>query len=271
MKSKLMVIGITFLLIMASAVTCFAVDGPALMIKASPKEVEAGETFEVTINAQSELGINGLISTYSYDETKLELVSSTVAENFANLGSGKEIALICNTEEKVTQVDLYVMTFRVKEGVEPGTEIRISISDTEIDTDSEENSTFTYGEMGVTIKVKGEQEQECQHIYGNYVDNGDGKHTGTCTVCNTQITEEHTYENGACSDCNATQPVVPQPTPTPEPTPEPTPQPTPADPSVANKVIPNAGVTTMLAFGIVVITLFAIVMYRKNKKYEDIK
>jgi C1A family cysteine protease/DNA-directed RNA polymerase subunit RPC12/RpoP/predicted aconitase with swiveling domain len=42
------------------------------------------------------------------------------------------------------------------------------------------------------------------HSY-TYVDNGDGTHTGTCSVCGATVTENHTYVDGVCSACGAVE------------------------------------------------------------------
>jgi endonuclease I/DNA-directed RNA polymerase subunit RPC12/RpoP len=42
------------------------------------------------------------------------------------------------------------------------------------------------------------------HSY-TYVDNGDGTHTGTCSVCGATVTENHTYVDGVCSACGAAE------------------------------------------------------------------
>ena len=46
------------------------------------------------------------------------------------------------------------------------------------------------------------------HTY-SYVDNGDGTHTATCSVCNNTITEDHTFVDGTCV-CGAEEaPAIP--------------------------------------------------------------
>ena len=50
------------------------------------------------------------------------------------------------------------------------------------------------------------QTDECtNHYITTGTDNGDGTHTGTCPNCEKQITEEHNFENGACTKCRAAQ------------------------------------------------------------------
>ena len=45
----------------------------------------------------------------------------------------------------------------------------------------------------------------------------------------------------------------------------------PKDETTADKEIPKAGATTLFTMGLIIIVGLAIVMYRKNKKYEDIR
>ncbi|MDY2720447.1 MAG: InlB B-repeat-containing protein, partial [Candidatus Faecousia sp.] len=47
------------------------------------------------------------------------------------------------------------------------------------------------------------------HTY-TYVDNGDGTHTATCSVCNNTVTEDHTFPDGSCV-CGAVEATGPVP------------------------------------------------------------
>ena len=47
------------------------------------------------------------------------------------------------------------------------------------------------------------------HTY-TYVDNGDGTHTATCSVCNNTVTEDHTFTDGTCV-CGAVEATGPVP------------------------------------------------------------
>ncbi len=48
-----------------------------------------------------------------------------------------------------------------------------------------------------------------EHVHElTYKDNGNGKHTAACKVCGYTAEEGHTYVNGACSFCNAKEPVI---------------------------------------------------------------
>ena len=163
------------------------------------------------------------------------------------------------------------------------------------------------------VKPQENDEEECEHSFGNYKDNNDGTHTGTCSKCGEEQKEEHTYENSVCTDCKSEHSVknckhdngsvsvvdnkdgthsnvcevcgekfntekhtyengtcikckVKQPT-----TPGTTGGDDKKDETTAQKEIPKAGLNTMLTIGIIFIAILAIIMYTKNKKYQDIK
>ena len=158
-----------------------------------------------------------------------------------------------------------------------------------------------------------DDKEECEHSFGNYKDNNDGTHTGTCLKCGEKQTEEHRYENSVCTDCKSehsaknckhdngsvsvvdngdethssvcevcgekfntekhtyengtcTKCKVKQPT-----TSGTTGGDDKKDETTAQKEIPKAGLNTMLTIGIIFIAILAIIMYTKNKKYQDIK
>lgn len=62
-------------------------------------------------------------------------------------------------------------------------------------------------EFTISLKNQGGQEP-CEHTYENYTDNGDGTHSEICIKCGERRTEEHTYENGNCTKCEAKEPVT---------------------------------------------------------------
>ncbi len=66
-----------------------------------------------------------------------------------------------------------------------------------------ERHTFVNGvcECGAT-----QSQQTCtNHQITTGTGNGNGTHTGTCPNCNKQITESHSFVNGTCTKCGATQ------------------------------------------------------------------
>ena len=50
---------------------------------------------------------------------------------------------------------------------------------------------------------------DCAANAKDFHDNGDGTHTGTCSICSKTVTQVHIYENGLCIYCSAPQPTDP--------------------------------------------------------------
>lgn len=48
----------------------------------------------------------------------------------------------------------------------------------------------------------------CEHEWGDWTSNGNGTHTGTCSLCEEKVTENCTFENGVCSVCGAQEVVT---------------------------------------------------------------
>lgn len=46
------------------------------------------------------------------------------------------------------------------------------------------------------------------HTWGDWTSNGNGTHTGTCSLCEEKVTENCTFENGVCSVCGAQEVVT---------------------------------------------------------------
>ena len=46
------------------------------------------------------------------------------------------------------------------------------------------------------------------HIYSDYIDNKNGTHSSTCTLCNYKVTQEHNYKDGKCITCNSLIPTT---------------------------------------------------------------
>lgn len=323
MKRKLMIIGITILLVLTSVLTSYAAE-IGTMLTVEPAKVKVGDTFTVTLSATCADGINGVVTTYSYDEDKLEYVSEGVVDtnNYSYGGNkeAKEIFVYCTSTDSIKEANLYSLTFRVKEGVAPGTTAKVSVSQITLDSDAATDSEHimeghevsvtiiedtqeggegqnppaedgendacehTYGKYtsnnngthsatcskcnekrtenctyqdgicsvcGYTKPTTGEGNEKCDHSYGEYKDNGDGTHSEVCEVCGKKInTEKHTYEKGICTKCKVKQPK---------------------DNTTADKEIPKAGINSMLILGILAIVIIAVVMFRKNQKYRDIR
>ncbi len=160
MKRKLMIIAMIAFLIIANSIIVYA-GANSVTLTAEKTEVKAGENFTVKIKATAPDGINGMVTTFSYDTEKLELVSKDVSdENFSKL-SGKtanEIVIIFDPEDvsnftKVTETDIYEFTFKVKEGVAEGSTATISLGETTLSTLGTTTSEYKLPEEEIVITV----------------------------------------------------------------------------------------------------------------------
>ncbi|MBD5137701.1 MAG: hypothetical protein HDT39_17475, partial [Lachnospiraceae bacterium] len=65
------------------------------------------------------------------------------------------------------------------------------------------NYTITLEKEGSTLITKTFTVAECPHTGLTYQPMAGGKHGGICTICGTEVSEEHTWEEGVCSVCNS--------------------------------------------------------------------
>ena len=289
MKKKLMIIGLMMLLVIANCIIVYA-GAHSVSLKTSKTEVVAGETFTVKVNVVTPDGINGVVTTYDYDKTKLELVSENIIDtNFTNLGGTTENELTFlftpknqSSFTEITETDIYELTFKVKEGVAANSEATISLKNTEISTLAASNSEHKLpgDEITITVveekcehsyKVKNDDKQhwnECEkckettakenHKFTKNVDNKNGTHTSTCSVCSYRVTENHTYNNGICTDCKSEEEKKDDSS-------------TPGkDDTVADGDINYAGIEDYIFIVVPTIAVLAVVLYKKSNKYRGI-
>ena len=158
MKRKIFTVLIAILLAVTSFSMVQASGEVTATLRASSSKVKSGETFTVTLSATCDEGINGIDTTYTYDETILELQSAGVADSskWSSLGSGRSITLISNTESKITSASLYTLTFKVKETATIGEKASVQTTQILLDSDAASNSNKTITARTVTIEIAGE-------------------------------------------------------------------------------------------------------------------
>ena len=310
MKKKIMMIGMMLLLILTNCITVYGATTSNVKLQSDKTEVKAGETFTVVVKAESPDGINGIDTIYTYDTEKLELEKSAITDtNFVDLSGGVAgtITLMGNVAT-VTDTNIYTLTFKVKDGVAANSTATVSLGQTYLSTFAQSDSEHTIPEQSITIKViekttpPAGSDTECEHTYGNYTDDKDGKHSATCSKCGEKYTEAHTYKDGACSVCSAKENVE-----------------TKCEHTYGNytdngdgkhsatcskcgekhtedhtykdgvcsacgvkqsinsgkddtadKEYPKAGINLVLMVSIVAVVIVAVAMYKKNQKYKDI-
>lgn len=114
----------------------------------SSTKVKRGETFTLKITAECSDGINSFSTSIQYDKDVFELVNKAIpessSEKWSMQGSAKEneIYIICDSRDKITEDELCVVTFKVKDDAEIGQSI-ISAGTITIDSDAESDSMNT--------------------------------------------------------------------------------------------------------------------------------
>lgn len=158
MKKKLISLAIIVMLILVGATISQAATGATATLKVDKATVKPGETFTVTLSITCQDGINGVDTTYSYDKNKLELVSASVKDtaSWSSLGTDNQITVICNSTSKITDADVFVLTFKVKDGVVNGTTADISTTDLLVDSDAATDSEKTVKALKTTVTVNTE-------------------------------------------------------------------------------------------------------------------
>ena len=245
-----------------------AANGSANLI-ASSTSVKAGETFTVTLSVNCEDGVNGVDTTYSYDEDKLELVSANVAgNNWANLGVNGTIQVICNSTSKITSDNVYVLTFKVKDNAQVGSTAKISTTDIKIDSDVT-SSSFTETAKTVNVNIISENSDNSNN--GNNNQSSNNQDTNNNENQQSDITNNNnngeqgsdistnsgSETSGTTNNNNNQSQLI-------DTSSKSTSQ--KSDNSTSNKVLPKTGKSSkILIMSIIVVSALAIVLYIKIK------
>ena len=154
MRSKVYIASIIAAFTILISSCAFAATG-TVEFKPSTSQVKKGDTFTVTLSAQSDDGINGVDTKYTYNSEELELVSGTLADStkWTSLGSGQDITVISNSEQSVKNANLYVLTFKVKDKVSVGDVLKVETNEILLDTDAQENSEVNIGAKKAEVTV----------------------------------------------------------------------------------------------------------------------
>lgn len=157
MKSKIitMLLVLVVALVGTSSVFARAEDVSATLVP-SKTDVKPGETFTVTLHATCSEKINGIQTEYNYDSDVLEVVSANTASgNFANLGINNKIEVIANAPD-ITDADVFVITFKVKDNAKTNTTTQISMPETLVASMEATDSNYYVPEQTITINIVGD-------------------------------------------------------------------------------------------------------------------
>lgn len=197
MKKRLITIAIILIMVIVNAAVVQADTLPTVTIKTSSTEVKPGETLTVTLSVKCDNGINGFDATYSYDDSILELQSGAVTDTtkWSSLGSGNSITIICNSSEKITNSDIYVLTFKVKENATIGSKATINFENITVDMDVATNSNVTIDGQTATIKIA-QTTNNGDTTTGDNSNNGNNNNSGNNGTNNDGTNNNGTNNNG---------------------------------------------------------------------------
>ena len=248
MKKTLFIIGIVFVIMIASMTGVYASTGKITLIPSST-QVKQGDQFTITLHAECADGINGVFAEFDYDTNVLDLVSgqgistNDESENWVNQKASKvKIEVIDQRddaeegEEKphIKNADIYVLTFKVKENATVGTTTSINAKNVKIDSDIKEESEFDVESQEVKISI---------------VENAKNPDTPTNTSAN---------PSGSSSTAKPTTSTTGTSAKT-------------TDKTTASSVLPKTGLAAVTGIALVVIIAVAIVIFKKLKKYDGIE
>lgn len=151
---------IALFVIIANAVIVNAADTIG-QLQASAENVNKGETFTVKVHLDYNDEITGIKELkFNYDSEVLELVSQKINDNrFADAGSDESgLYLYTTSTDSIKSTDIYLLTFKIKDGATVNSNIEISTSDFVIYN----NVGDPVDVDGITTSVKVTEKQEEQ-------------------------------------------------------------------------------------------------------------
>ena len=180
---KLTTVCLCLLLVAALATTAFAATG--FSVKASSSSLSRGDSVTLTfsVSSSSEATSYGLM--LSYDSSVFELVSGSCNVSGALVSSfSNGFAFMFQTPTAYSGT-VGTVVLKVKDNAALGS-YKVSGSASVRNG----NDAVSASGCSVTLNVS------CDHKYSGWTDAGNGKHSRTCSVCNTVQTENHTWNSG---------------------------------------------------------------------------
>ena len=151
MKKTISII-LIFIFILAIIARVVRVQADTVMVSLNLNKtaVETGDTFTATLFATCADEINGVITSFSYDTDKLELISESVGTDFASLGENNNIELIAS-KAGITEANVYTLEFKAKETIEEVTTATVSLSDITVSPMTGDDTTLAGISKSITI------------------------------------------------------------------------------------------------------------------------
>ena len=153
MKKLSICILVFSILCLLNVTNVFAVETSA-KLKIDKTSVKPGDTVVVTIEANSDEGVSYVGTKINYDSKVLTLEKITPNAKWSNMGIDNQLDLFSNSTEKMTNVDVCTITFKVKEDIKDESTV---ISTSEFSISDILNKEYKASASQETIKIETEQ------------------------------------------------------------------------------------------------------------------
>lgn len=244
MSKKLRIILISILLFVLGTVAVNA-NAATAVLTTNSQNVKPGETFSVTFSANCAEGINGVESKISYDEEMLEFIKLEVSDTtkWTNLGENLTAQILHVSSETVTEGEIFIITFKVKDDATLDTVAKIKADSIVIDSEAETNARKEIEAQEIEVKITNSEETEENE--GTQENDGVQENQGTQENNGTQENEgtEEKEDNKKAEENK--------------------------DNTTSEKDYPDTGAERMI-FPIIALIIILIASYAGYKKYKEI-
>ena len=257
MKKTTFIIGIILAILIVNVTAVQAATATA-ELKVSNASVKQGETFTVTLSATCSAGINGVIADYSYDTDILELVDHKAIEPFMDLNgdSTSKIETMISTGS-VTTSDIFILTFKVKDSAQIGSNVTISTDTITVDSDTEGELTVQPKSISVQIVDTSNSEEDNNN---NTTNTNTATNTSTTNTTGTNTTMNTSKNNSSGIITNGKSSTTSTNTPAKA-----------TDKTTATSILPKTGFIAITGASLIAVIVFSVIMFKKLRKYDGIE
>lgn len=264
MRKTLLIIGIIFVIIIASVTTVQASTATATFTPNSTS-VKQGDTFTVTLSATCADGINGIYGKeaydgfgFSYDTAKLDLVSrEAIKLADQNEDADAETIALVGSSSSYTSGDVYKFTFKVKANAALG-ETQISTTELVLESFAATDATVELGTKTATVTIVSNTQSEpttpSTPVVPGSTTNTNTNNAGDSNTSGNTTNTAGTHNTTNTSKGNTSTTTAGK-----------------TDPTTATTILPKTGFVAITGIALIAIVLLSIVMFKKFKKYDGIK
>ncbi|MGN1301129.1 MAG: cohesin domain-containing protein [Clostridia bacterium] len=274
MKKYIKITVISLIIALVSIANVYAAVETDVTATADKTEVKIGEMVIVSLSANCEAGIEGIDATLEYDETKLELQNLSVDAKFSNMSGINDstgeykLTVISNSADTLTSETFARLEFKVLDTALANEGLTVKLSEIEIGDSNDEWTTI--GDKEVTITViedetdnsgTGNNNQEEDNNPGTGDNNQDEDNNNSETGNNNQDEDNNNSETGDNKQEGDNK--------NPE-TGNNNSGTNTQDNTQANKEIDYAGLEKYSFVIIAIISLVAVISYKKYQQYKNV-